>query len=96
MRHHLSLIAAASPGRLVVATGGVTGSGAFTYRLVASADGGRNWPAAVTGTTQINPLAPGAAFLGFEDARVGRWVSGERDIWTTRDGGLHWLRRAFP
>jgi len=95
-RHHLSLIAAASPGRLVVATGGVTGSGPFTYRLVASADGGRSWPAAVTGTTQINPLAPGAAFLGFEDARAGRWVSDERDIWTTRDGGLHWLRRAFP
>jgi photosystem II stability/assembly factor-like uncharacterized protein len=95
-RHYLSLIAAASPGRLVVATGGVAGSGPFTYRLVVSADGGLSWSAAVTGTTQINPQAPAAAFLGFEDSRVGRWVSDERDIWTTRDGGMRWLRRAFP
>lgn len=46
-------------------------------------------------TTQVSPQAPGAAFLGFESSRVGRWISDERDIWTTRDGGLHWLRRAF-
>jgi photosystem II stability/assembly factor-like uncharacterized protein len=95
-QHYLSLIAAASPGRLVVATGGVTGGGPFTYRLIVSADGGLRWSAAITGTTQLNPRAPGASFLGFEDSRVGRWVSDDRDIWTTRDGGLHWLRRAFP
>ncbi len=94
-RHYLSLIAAASPGRLAVATGGVAGSGTFTYRLVVSADGGLHWSTAVTGTTQVSPQAPGAAFLGFESSRVGRWISDERDIWTTRDGGLHWLRRAF-
>ena len=92
----LSLIAAASPGRLVAATGGVSGSGPFTYRLAVSSDGGLDWSAAITGTTQLNPQAPGAAFLGFEDARVGRWISDARHIWTTRDGGLHWLRQAFP
>ena len=95
-RHYLSLIAAASPGRMAVATGGVQGSGLFTYRLVMSADNGLRWSAAVTGTTQINPQAPGVSFLGFEDARVGRWASVAGAIWTTRDGGTHWLRRAFP
>jgi hypothetical protein len=34
--------------------------------------------------------------LGFEDPAAGRWISDERDIRTTRDGGLHWLRQAFP
>ncbi len=61
-----------------------------------SADGGLHWSTAITRTTQINPQAPAAAFLGFEDPAAGRWISDERDIWTTRDGGLHWLRQAFP
>ncbi len=95
-RHHLHLIAAASRGRLVVATGGVTGGGPFTYRLAVSSDGGLRWSAAITGSTQIDPRAPAAAFLGFEDSRVGRWASDGRDIWTTRDGGTRWHRRAFP
>lgn len=95
-RSNLGLIAAASPGRLVVASGGVTGSGPFTYRLAVSTDGGRHWSTAVTATAQINPQSPGAAFLGFEDARVGRWISDTGHIWTTQDGGLHWLRRPFP
>jgi hypothetical protein len=95
-RYCLSLIAAASPARLIVAAGGAAGGGPFAYRLVVSADGGLHWSTAITGTTQINPQAPAAAFLGFEDPRAGRWISDERDIWTTRDGGLHWLRQAFP
>ena len=95
-RHYLGLIAAASPGRLVVATGGAAGSGPLTCRLVVSTDNGLHWSAAVTGATQLNPQAPGASFLDFEDSRVGRWISDERDIWTTRDGGMRWLRRAFP
>ncbi|HEX4660984.1 MAG TPA: hypothetical protein VH307_26635 [Streptosporangiaceae bacterium] len=94
-RYSLSLIAAASPGRLVVATGAVGGSGPFPYRLAVSADGGVSWSTAITGTMQINPQAPGTTFLGFEDARVGRWISDAQHIWTTRDGGLHWLRQAF-
>jgi len=94
-RYSLSLIAAASPGRLVVATGAVGGSGPVTYRLAVSADSGVSWSTAITGTMQINPQAPGATFLGFEDATAGRWISDAQHIWTTRDGGLHWLRRAF-
>jgi len=95
-RHHLSLIAAASPRHLVLATGAATGSGPFAYRLVASSDGGLHWTAPITGTTRINPRAPGAFFLGFEDPTTGRWISDAHHIWTTRDGGLRWLRRAFP
>jgi photosystem II stability/assembly factor-like uncharacterized protein len=95
-RNHLNLVAAASPGRLVAATGGVSGSGPFTYRLAVSTDGGRRWSTAVTGTTQLMPQAPGTAFLGFEDPTTGRWISDARHIWTTHDGGLHWLQRAFP
>ncbi len=93
---NLSLIAAAGPARLVVATGGVAGGGPFAYRLVVSADGGLRWSTAITGTTQLDPQAPGAASLGFEASPAGWWISDARDIWTTRDGGLHWLRRAFP
>ena len=95
-RHYLSLIAAASPARLVLATAAPTGSGPFAYRLALSTDGGLRWSTAVTGTGQINPQAPGAAFLGFEDSQVGRWISDARHIWTTRDGGLHWHRQPFP
>jgi photosystem II stability/assembly factor-like uncharacterized protein len=89
------LIAAASPGHLVVATGAAGGSGPSTYRLAVSADGGVSWSTAITGTLQVNPQAPGAAFLGFDNGRAGRWISDAQHIWTTRDGGLHWLRRAF-
>jgi len=59
-------------------------------------DGGLHWSTEVTGTTQINPETPGASFLGFEDATVGRWISGPHDIWTTHDAGQHWHERAFP
>jgi len=94
-KDYLSLIAAASATHLVLATGGDTGGGPVTYRLLASADGGLHWSTAVTGTTQLSPAAPAATFLGFEDARVGRWLSDAHDIWTTHDGGLRWIRRAW-
>jgi photosystem II stability/assembly factor-like uncharacterized protein len=95
-RARLSLIAAASAAHLVLATGGAYGLGPFTYHLFASADGGLRWSAVVTGTMHPDPRAPAAAFLGFEDAGVGRWLSGPRDIWTTADAGQHWHERAFP
>jgi photosystem II stability/assembly factor-like uncharacterized protein len=94
-RYSLSLMAAPSPGHLVVATGVPGGSGPFPYRLTVSADGGVTWSTAITGTMQINPQAPGVAFLGFEDAAAGSWISDAQHIWTTTDGGLHWLRQAF-
>jgi len=92
---YLSLIAAASAAHLVLATPGFDGSGPVTYHLLASADGGRHWSIAVSGTAQLDLRAPRAAFLGFEDATVGRWISDEHDIWTTRDAGQHWHERAF-
>jgi photosystem II stability/assembly factor-like uncharacterized protein len=95
-RHHPDLIAAASAAHLVVATGGAYGPGPASYQLFASADGGLHWSAVVTGTMHPDPRAPAAAFLGFEDARVGRWISSPRDIWTTGDAGQHWHERAFP
>jgi photosystem II stability/assembly factor-like uncharacterized protein len=95
-RHYLAQIAAASPGRLAVATGGETGNGPFTYRMEVSTDAGRSWSTAVTGTTQLSLQAPGAVFTGFEDPRTGWWISDARHIWVTRDGGHHWTRQAFP
>lgn len=94
--HHLALIGAASATHLVLATGGATGSGPFIYRLVTSADGGLRWSAAVIGSARLDPAAPAAAFLGFEDASTGRWISDGHDIWTTHDAGQHWRRLAFP
>ncbi len=88
------LVAAASPERLVVATGPVGGGGPFRYRLLVSADGGRHWATAVTGTTRLNPQAPGVAALGFESPSSGWWVSDPRSIWITRDGGRSWHRHA--
>lgn len=95
-KDYVDLIAAASPAHLLVATGGATGDGPFTYRLLASADGGLRWSTVAVGTTQLDHRLPGASFLGFEDARVGRWISDSRDIWTTRDAGQHWRRQPFP
>jgi hypothetical protein len=95
-KDHLSLVAAASVAHLVLATGGFAGSGRATYHLLASADGGLRWSAVVTGTMHLDPQAPAAGFLGFEDASVGRWLSSPRDVWTTGDAGQHWQERAFP
>ena len=92
MEHRV--IAAASAAHLVVATGGETGEGPFRYELLASGDGGLHWSTAVSGTARLDRRAPAAAFLGFEDAKVGRWISDPHDIWTTRDGGQHWRRQA--
>jgi photosystem II stability/assembly factor-like uncharacterized protein len=87
------VIAAASPTRLVIGTPAVTGSGPFTYRLAVSTDGGIHWSSAVTDPEQIASVAPGGGFLGFESATVGRWIGDPRAIWTTEDGGIHWIRR---
>lgn len=89
------LIAAASRSHIVVADGQVSGNGLYTYHLAVSADGGRHWNTVVSDRERIDPAAPSTAFLGFEDAKVGRWVGNARAIWTTQDGGVHWTRRPF-
>jgi photosystem II stability/assembly factor-like uncharacterized protein len=90
------MIAAPSATQLVVANGGASGNGQVTFSLAISTDGGLTWRRVVTDHELIDPAAPGSAFLGFEDAAVGRWVGDGRAIWTTQDGGLHWQRRPFP
>ena len=45
---------------------------------------------------RLDPRAPAADFLGFEDAQTGRWIGGPRYIWTTQDAGQHWHRQPFP
>jgi photosystem II stability/assembly factor-like uncharacterized protein len=91
-RDDLSLIAAASAAHLVLATGGDSFQGPSRYELLVSTGGGLHWSTRVTGTAQLDSSAPGAAFLGFEDAWVGRWISDAWDIWTTGDAGQHWRR----
>jgi photosystem II stability/assembly factor-like uncharacterized protein len=93
---HVSLVAAASAAHLVLATGGAYGLGPAAYHLLASADGGLRWSAVVAGTMRLDPRAPAADFLGFEDAQTGRWIGGPRYIWTTQDAGQHWHRQPFP
>jgi photosystem II stability/assembly factor-like uncharacterized protein len=90
-RYFLNLIAAASPDRLVVATGDAGGG---PLALFVSTDGGRRWSTAVSGTAPGNPQGLSASFLTLEDLRVGWWISDPRDMWTTSDGGLHWRRQA--
>jgi hypothetical protein len=92
----MQLLASPRPGRLVLATGGVGGSGPFTYHLDVSRDGGLHWTTVVTGTTQLSAPAAIPAVLGFGGAGFGWWTSTSEDIWITHDGGLHWLRRPFP
>ena len=89
-------IAAASPTHLVLATGPISGSGPITYTLYVSSDAGAHWALAASAPEQLDAAAPYSAFLGFEDSLVGRWVGFEGAIWTTYDGGAHWIRRAFP
>jgi hypothetical protein len=92
----MELLATPRPGRLVLATGGVGGSGPFTYRLDVSPDGGVRWTTVVTGTTQVSPPTAIPAVLGFGGARFGWWASTSQAIWLTRDDGLDWRQRRFP
>ncbi len=80
----------------MLATGGVSGSGPFTYRLDVSGDNGLHWTPVVTAMTQVSPDAALPPVLAFAGSRFGWRAGNGRDVWITRDGGLDWLRRAFP
>lgn len=90
------LITAADSNHLAVATGLVGGSGTITYELDASTDGGIHWSVAITDRETVTTAAPPTAFLGFQSVMTGRWVQTGNAIWTTSDGGAHWVRRGFP
>ena len=94
-RYGLDLIAAASQRTLAVATGATGGNGTFTSRVRVSADGGRHWTTRATDPQQLLPQASSPDWLGFQTARDGRWIGDPHGIWSTRDGGRHWVRTAF-
>jgi hypothetical protein len=91
----LALLAAASPTTLVVCTAATGGSGAFTAQLLVTTDAGGHWTTVATEAQQITQAGI-PAWLGFETAQTGTWISGPHSIWTTKDGGLHWTRTQFP
>jgi photosystem II stability/assembly factor-like uncharacterized protein len=90
------MIAVASATNIVVANSPISGNGGYLFQLADSSDGGRRWTTAISTRETLNPATPEAAFLGFEDARVGRWVGDGRTVWMTHDGGIAWIRRSFP
>ena len=90
----LSILAAASPTVLAVATGQMAGTGSLTAQLVISTDGGQHWSTAATDNQQTGQ-ASAPAWLGFETSTVGRWIGDPHGIWTTGDGGRHWVRLPF-
>ena len=94
---NLTLVGAASPTNVAVATGAISGNGSFfTARLLVSTDSGAHWTTAATDTEQLTQTPAGVpAWLGFETSRVGRWVGDPHNVWTTLDGGRHWTKSAF-
>jgi photosystem II stability/assembly factor-like uncharacterized protein len=95
----LGFVAAASPTRIAVASGALSGNGTGTAQLLITADGGRSWAIAATDTQSLtggNPITGNApAWVGFETPLVGHWLGDPHGIWTTTDGGRHWTRTAF-
>jgi photosystem II stability/assembly factor-like uncharacterized protein len=60
--------------------------------LQRSADHGKPWTPVAADKTKGT-----AAYLGFENSMVGRWVTGDGStIYTTTDGGQKWTARTFP
>lgn len=90
------LIAAASPNKLLITNSLGGGSGPYTYRLMLSMDGGKEWSTVISDPEQLDANAPSAGYVGFQGSLVGRWIGYPRAIWTTTDGGHHWTRRPFP
>jgi photosystem II stability/assembly factor-like uncharacterized protein len=78
-------LAAADARTQVVFAGGDKSSGAGlpAARLWRSTDTGNSWSA-------VPQIAGTVTFLGFESATVGRAVTDNRTIWTTRDAGKTW------
>jgi photosystem II stability/assembly factor-like uncharacterized protein len=75
-------------------TAPATGAESAQWVLLASTDGGQSWQQVASQTGQAEQYFPGASFLGFESATVGRWVGYPYDIWETTDGGSTWVRQS--
>jgi photosystem II stability/assembly factor-like uncharacterized protein len=89
----LGTLAATSATTLFVGTSTFVGTGSGEWELLASSDGGRSWRQVAEEAGEVAPDFPADSFLGFESARVGRWVGYPYDIWETTDGGGTWLRQ---
>lgn len=89
-----TVVAAASPGTITIASGAVGGNGGFTAALLVTTDEGKHW---ATAATDAQNLAAGSApaQLSFESPLAGQWLGDPHGVWTTTDGGLHWARTAF-
>jgi photosystem II stability/assembly factor-like uncharacterized protein len=90
------LIAAGGPAAMIISNSPAAGSGEYTYQLILSADGGKIWSSVASDPQQLDPNAPYATYLGFQDQLVGRWFGYPHAVWTTTDGGRHWTRQSFP
>ena len=85
------MIAAQSPGHLVVANGQVAGSGPYVYVLARSDDDGRHWTRKITKTELVPSVQTDPApSLSFPTPQVGHWMSGSSTLWTTINGGATW------
>jgi photosystem II stability/assembly factor-like uncharacterized protein len=90
-----SAIALTGLSDLIVANGAISGSGAFRYACYVSHDGGQRWKQAAAETQSVEDRLTDGMFLGFETAKVGRWVGSPGGIWTTTDGGDNWRNHRF-
>lgn len=90
------LLAAPSPGHLLIASPTGAGGGLATSTLSYSSDGGQSWSTAASDQVNLSLAPVGLSlWLGFEDVTTGRWVGDDRTIWTTTDGGTDWTSRSF-
>ena len=90
-----TLVAAASPDTIALASGPTGGNGKITATLLVTTDGGRQWVSAATDPQDLGGGANVPAAVSFETPLAGQWLGDARSIWTTADGGLHWSRIAF-
>lgn len=90
----LGQLAAASPSTLAVATAATYGAGPDTAELLVSTDMGLHWATAASDPQQFTQLGV-PAWLGFETSQVGRWIGDPHSVWTTQDGGKHWVQLPF-
>ncbi len=86
-------LAAASASTIAVAAGAGGGSGTWTTKLLVSTDGGAAWKTAAIDTFQLGTA--GVSWLGFETSQVGWWAPDPHRIFTTTDGGAHWVQTPF-
>jgi photosystem II stability/assembly factor-like uncharacterized protein len=90
-----TLVAAAGPATIALASGPSGGNGKYTTTLVLTTDGGRQWVTAATDPQDLGNGADVPAAVSFETPLAGQWLGDAHGIWTTADGGLHWTRAAL-